>query len=299
MDTLSGLAARRMHDLSWPRVAMLCLFSVYLVAVVAFAGEPSLSGQLTAASGIALCSGLAIANYGWRGAGLLATACLSVTFTMENLGIATGFPFGHYHFEVLANFPHVGLVPSIVGPLYFTVGYLAWIIGSILLDEADLNLSQPINRFGLPIVAAFVMVQWDVVMDPPNATLGHAWIWHDGGGYFGVPLSNYVGWYLTVWMYFQIFALMIYRWPKLFFRPQARRSAETWLVPVALYLAIGASQILPYLTVGNEIVADPAGHSWHARDLRETTVIVMTFTMASTASLAFLLQVKRLTSQRF
>ena len=44
--------------------------------------------------------------------------------------------------------------------------------------------------FALPTVAAFVMTQWDLVMEPPEATIGKAWIWHDGGGYFGVPMSN-------------------------------------------------------------------------------------------------------------
>jgi putative membrane protein len=130
---------------------------------------------------------------------------------MENLGIATGFPFGRYHFEVASNLPHIGAVPIIVGPLYFAMGYFSWIIASILLGQADLKLDRAFYRLALPIVAAFVMVQWDVVMDPPNATLGHAWVWHDGGGYFGVPLSNFLGWYLTVWLFYQAFALVLGR----------------------------------------------------------------------------------------
>jgi uncharacterized membrane protein len=283
------------RDSCWRCVALWAGFSIYVMAIIAFGGGSSTGTQLLAASGIALSFGLAVATYGWRGAGLLAIACMTVTFAMENLGIATGFPFGHYHFEVGARLPHVGLVPMIVGPLYFGVGFLAWIIASILLDEADLNLHRRVNMAGLPIIAAFVMAQWDVVMDPPNATVDHAWIWRDGGGYFGVPLSNYVSWYMTVWMFFQLFALMIARWPDLFAGPRIQRNVAIWLMPPVLYFAIGLSYVASYLTAGNEMIIDPAGHSWRVHDLRETTVIVATFTMISTSILALLRLIKRRT----
>src|SRR5215471_10038548 len=52
------------------------------------------------------------------------------------------------------------------------------------------RLDRPINVITLPIVAAFVMTQWDLVIDPPESTISKAWIWHDGGADFGVPLSN-------------------------------------------------------------------------------------------------------------
>ena len=55
------------------------------------------------------------------------------------------------------------------------------------------------------------MTQWDVVMDPPEATISKAWIWHDGGAHFGVPLSNYLGWLLTSWLFYQAFAIYLSR----------------------------------------------------------------------------------------
>jgi hypothetical protein len=66
----------------------------------------------------------------------------------------------------------------------------------------------------------------------------------DGGGYFGVPLSDYAGWYLTVWLFYQVFALLVH------FRA--------------------------------------VGHGWRARDLHETTVVVMLFTMLFASALALL-----------
>jgi uncharacterized membrane protein len=271
-----------------PRIFLWALLAPCLVAIIGFACEPSPEGQIVAAGGIGISFGLAVWMQGWRGACMMVAACLAVTFCMENIGVATGLPFGHYHFLVASNFPHIGTIPIIVGPLYFGIGYLAWTIASILLDEADCHLEQRFNLVALPIVAAFVMVQWDLVMDPPSATLGHAWIWHNGGGYFGVPLSNYFGWYLTVWMFFQAFALMMRRWPALFSRPEFRFRRDVQLVAVLLYLAIGLSIITPYLMTTGGTVLDQTGWPWRVKDVRESAVIVMAFSMVPTAILALL-----------
>ena len=260
------------------------LFAAFLVAVVAVAGTPSPVAQALAAGGtlVALAHGARV--YGWSGIAVFLAISLAVTFALENLGIYTGFPYGHYHFEVAAGLPHVGAVPIIVGPLYFAMGYFSWMIASLLLDDADLHLDRPLNVVALPLIAAFVMVQWDVVMDPPNATLHRAWIWHDGGGYFGVPLSNYAGWYLTVWLFYQAFALFLHLRP----RSVKPRPHGAWLPPILVYLAVALGYAVPYLSGGDGEIVDVAGHAWHAQDLRETTMVVMLFTMLFTAALALL-----------
>ena len=48
-------------------------------------------------------------------------------------------------------------------------------------------------------------------MDPARATLQQAWIWHDGGSYFGVPFSNFMGWFLCVYTIFQLLAIYLQR----------------------------------------------------------------------------------------
>jgi uncharacterized membrane protein len=260
------------------------LFAAFLLAIVAFAGTPSPIAQVLAVAGTIVAFAHGVRVYGWRGIAAFLVFSLTATFATENLSIATGFPFGHYQFEVAAALPHVGAVPIIVGLLYFAMGYFSWIIASLLLDDADLHMHRPLNVVALPLIAAFVVVQWDVVMDPPSATLYRAWIWHDGGGYFGVPLSNYLGWYLTVWLFYQAFALFLH------FRPSSvqPRPHASWLPPILVYLAVALSYAVPYLIGHDGAVADVAGHGWRAQDLRETTMVVMLFTMLFTAALALL-----------
>ena len=268
----------------WVRRAGQGLLVVFLLAVVFLAGRPTPFAQALVVVGVIIAFAHGVRVYGWLGILLFLALCLTVTFGSENLSIATGFPFGHYHFEVAAALPHVGAVPIIVGLLYFAMGYFSWMIASLLLDDADTRLDRPFYVVALPVVAAFVVVQWDVVMDPPNATLYRAWIWHDGGGYFGVPLSNYAGWFLTVWLFYQAFAVALHFRPDLV-RPRTRAVS---LLPILVYLAVALSCALASLTGAGGEVADAAGRVWRAQDLHATVILVTVFTMLFTSVLAFL-----------
>ncbi|MDF2596671.1 MAG: hypothetical protein K0R69_3012, partial [Clostridia bacterium] len=64
----------------------------------------------------------------------------------------------------------------------------------------------------VPVIASFIMVMWDVVMDPVAATINKVWIWEDGGSYFNVPISNYLGWFFVVYVFLQIFSIYISRY---------------------------------------------------------------------------------------
>lgn len=255
--------------------------------VIGFAWNPTPFAQGLAAIAILIACVHAIRVYGWKDALVFLIICLATTFTIENIGVATGLPFGRYHFEVGANLPHIGAIPIIVGFLWFGMGYFAWIVAGTLLDGADQRLNNRFNVIALPIIAAFVMTQWDLVMDPPNATISKAWIWHDGGGHFGVPLSNYIGWLLTSWLFYQAFAIYLSRRRTLPRQPIVPMQTVR-LVAIALYLSSGLTHLTAWAMGGGGEVADAAGHVWRMSDLRETTVAVMVLTMVFTSLLALL-----------
>jgi putative membrane protein len=261
--------------------------STYLVLVVGFAWNPTPLAQGLAALGIAIACAHAALFYGWKNALVLLAICLVTTFAMENIGAATGFPFGHYHFEVGSNLIHVGAIPIIVGPLWFGMGYLSWIVAGTLLGGAHRRLSRKIQLLALPVVAAFVMTQWDVVMDPPEATISKAWIWHDGGADFGVPLSNYLGWLLTAWLFYQAFAIYLSRRCDTPVHT-AERGRALRLVAILLYLCSGLTHVIPWVIGQSGEVTDAANHVWRVADLRETTVVTLLFTMVFTSMLAWL-----------
>lgn len=260
--------------------------AVYLVLVVGFAWNPTPLAQGLAAIGIAAACAHAVVFYGWKDAAVLAAICLVTTFTMENIGSITGIPFGHYHFEVGSNFLHIGVIPVIVGPLWFGMGYFSWIVAGILLGRTGPRSSGRFEILARPVVAAFVMAQWDVVMDPPEATISQAWIWHDGGGDFGVPLSNYLGWLLTAWLFYQAFAIYLGR-RNIAARP-VERGRTLGLVAILFYLGSGLTHVTAWVMGQSGEVTDAANHVWRVQDVRESTVVVMLFTMFFTAMLAAL-----------
>ena len=272
---------------SFPRLEILgwIAFAIYLVLVVGFAWNPTPFAQGLAALGIAIACTHAALFYGWKDALVLLAICLVITFTMENIGAATGFPFGRYHFEVGSDLIHLGIIPIIVGPLWFGMGYLSWIVAGTLLGGTDRRLSGKIELVALPIVAAFVMTQWDVVMDPPEATISRAWIWHDGGAHFGVPLSNYLGWLLTSWLFYQAFAVYLNRQRKASPRTAEQRRALR-LAAILLYLCSGLTDMTPWIIGQSGEVVDAASHLWRVEDLRGTTVVMLLFTMCFTSLLA-------------
>lgn len=273
------------RSISWREAAAWGAFAIYLVLVVGFAWDPTPLAQCLAAIGIATACAHAALFYGWKDALALLAICLVTTFAMENIGVATGLPFGHYHFEVGSNLIHVGTIPIIVGPLWFGMGYLSWIVAGTLLGGADQRLSGKFAIVALPVVAAFVMTQWDVVMDPPEATIARAWIWHDGGAHFGVPLSNYLGWLVTSWLFYQAFAIYLGR-RRTAGTPSSGRRRTLRLVAILLYLASGLTHVTPWVIGQSGEIADAANHIWRIQDLREATVVAMLFTMFFTSLLA-------------
>lgn len=138
-------------------------------------------------------------RYGWKEMLVFFAITWVISHAMEAISIQTGFPFGHYHYEKLGG-PRIFEVPIVIMFAYFGMIYLSW------------TLSQILTRWNVvftPIIATFVMVMWDLAVDPLSSTIASLWVWEQGGTYFGVPLQNYFGWFLTVYLIFQVFALYV------------------------------------------------------------------------------------------
>jgi len=216
-------------------------------------------------------------NYRFRDMLVFAAITLVVSNIFENLSILTGFPFGHYYYTDGLG-PKLFLVPILIGPAYLGTGYLAWTLARVLLRASEKRLPGQ-QVWAVPVLASFLMVAWDLSFDPLASTIGHNWIWLQGGNYFGVPFSNYLGWFLTVFVFFELFALYLQR------QPVASSAAQPpsrgyWLLAVLFYGVIAAGIPLNILTqTANATVADAAGVLWRTRDIYVVCGLVCLFTM--------------------
>ncbi|MDX6350314.1 MAG: hypothetical protein QOF84_5104 [Streptomyces sp.] len=222
-------------------------------------------------------------RYGRRAIWVFVAAGLVISNILENLSIETGFPFGHYHYTGGGK---LFLVPWFIGPAYLATGYLAWIVATVLLSDVRRN-SPWLTTIGTPVIAAFAMTAWDLAMDPKNSTIRHNWIWENGGGYFGVPLGNFLGWTFTVYLFMQVFALYLRsRGPLPTAEPD--RTGPSDVQGVLLY---GLTTV-PYFTLlftgDHKTVTDAAGHTWQTADIYETSTLVTVYGMFFIAVLALL-----------
>ena len=132
------------------------------------------------------------------------------------------------------------------------------------------------------------MVMWDLTFDPNSSTVRQWWIWKDGGAYFGVPVTNFLGWYLTVFSFMLIFA-----WWMRGSRAQADVSGVdaigrrgTWLAGVAIYFAMGLVQVPMESIAGGAQVIDGSGQLWNVVALQQALGLVTLFTMGTVVALA-------------
>jgi uncharacterized membrane protein len=221
-------------------------------------------------------------RYGWRAIAVFIVAGLVISNILENLSIQTGFPFGHYHYTGDGK---IFQVPWYIGLAYLGTGYLAWIVATILL--ADVHRNSPwLTTIGAAIVGAVAMTAWDLAMDPSSATINQFWIWENGGGFFGVPLVNFLGWTFTVYLYLQAFALYLRS------RGPAPSAAQTRTVSdlqaVILYAATALSFFAAYFKGDRITVTDATRHTWQTSDIYETSILLAVYGMLFLALLALL-----------
>jgi uncharacterized membrane protein len=230
-------------------------------------------------------------RYGGRAIAVFVAAGLVVSNLLENLSIRTGFPFGHYHYTAGGK---IFEVPWYIGPAYLATGYLAWIVATALLGEVHRD-SPWLATIGVPVVGAVAMTAWDLAMDPTSATVRHWWIWEDGGGFFGVPLVNFLGWTLTVYLYMQVFALYLRARGPVAAAARTRTAGD--VQAVILYAATTLSFVAAFAFRDRVTVTDATGQPWRTGDIYETSLLVAVYGMGFLALLALLRVAQRRTGE--
>jgi uncharacterized membrane protein len=163
---------------------------------------------------------ISIVNFGVRTTLLFTVLTYAVSLACEWSSVHNGFPFGLYHY------------------IEATRGRELWVFGVPFMDSLSftflafasysvaLLLSSPLYRNGVDLrildtwqirraprvwlMAAVFMVMVDMVVDPLSV-LGEKWFlgrifWYDPPGpHFGVPISNYLGWFFVAAITIAIF----------------------------------------------------------------------------------------------
>jgi putative membrane protein len=221
--------------------------------------------------------------YGRRGIAIFAVLCLGVGGLMESLSLRTGFPFGHYYFTGVMG-PKLFQLPVLLVLAYLGMGYASWVVTLLILRYRGKALAGA-RVVAAPVVASFVMVAWDWSMEADWSTVDRAWVWRDGGAFFGVPLTNFVGWYLTTYLFYQAFAW--YCWSKRVATKGLGRSF--WRTAIWLYAVCALGNLLVLrLPMAPAVVRDATGRAWNTMEILAVGGAISAVVMGTMALVAWL-----------
>lgn len=148
----------------------------------------------------------------------------TISFIWEFIGVTTGIPFGNYSYTTSLS-PALGPVPLFIPLLWCALGYFC-------MEASDYY-----------IMASALMVSLDLSFDPVFSSSLHLWTWQSQGQYFGVPLSNFFGWFLASLTFFAIFFLA------------TKRHSKSSNYAIVFYYLFGLDNVIGDLTQGSPWLA--------------------------------------------
>ncbi|MFZ6029439.1 MAG: carotenoid biosynthesis protein [Chloroflexota bacterium] len=226
-------------------LAAFAFLMVYGVLAIWFGlPRPGFITGLTTITGFSFALSHAGLRLGWQRALALLAFVFAVSLAFESLGVATGLVYGPYHYTEKLGPKFLGLVPYLIAVAWFMMMYPSYVIADRLTGE---KLTGWKRVLWLAALGGLAMTAWDVVMDPLMVNGGN-WVWEVNGAYFGVPLQNFWGWWLTVFTTFVLYLLTMGERRKLYDKSFDR-------LAVLAYVSTGLGNIAVSLLSG---LAGPA-----------------------------------------
>jgi uncharacterized membrane protein len=166
---------------------------------------------------------ISIVNFGVRTTILFSVLTYSVSLACEWSSVHNGFPFGLYHYIQATRGREIWVfgVPFMDSLSFTFLGFASYTVALLLSSPLyrggwDLRVLDTWKIRRAPrvwLMASLFMVMIDWVVDPLSV-LGDRWFlgkifWYDPPGpHFGVPISNYLGWYFVAAVTIAIFVAL-------------------------------------------------------------------------------------------
>ncbi|HEY5486115.1 MAG TPA: carotenoid biosynthesis protein [Candidatus Limnocylindrales bacterium] len=205
---------------------------------------PSVPGGLRMLTAVLALFSLFHAWYSLGGRLTLAFFALSATISWvyEQVGVTTGLVFGAYHYTDYLG-AKLGDVPLLIPLAWFMMIYPSYVIAGLAVERRPTGTPRGAAALvRLAAISAVVMTVWDLVVDPilsgPDA---RAWIWENGGPYFGIPIQNYFGWLLTTFTVYVAYRALEQRVAA---APAGPVTARIAVLAVGAYAAMLAAEVL-------------------------------------------------------
>ena len=162
---------------------------------------------------------------------------MGVGFAAETIGTNYGIFFGGDYTYLNYKLLIFGVPPAVIfyWAIFIFIGYS--ISNSFLYWAHRRKPRKRSKNIGLLamliLLDGILVVAIDIFMDPLSVYAGH-WAWADPGPYFGVPLGNFLGWFLVTIIVTGIFRLFEYIKPQV----QHKIKKSVFIIPVIIYSLI-------------------------------------------------------------
>ena len=176
---------------------------------------------------------------GWKRAAAMFGFIFVSSWAAESLSIATFLATPYTYTPVLG--PRLGQVPIVVPVGWFMMIYYSSVIVNLITEGKPVaTITKGWWIAGLAFLTALVMTAWDLTLDPYMVIQAKAWIWEDGGAYFGIPFANYLSWVETVFIISVAWRLIE---PSLPPPPRMHLTRTAAAIPVLSYALIGLPDV--------------------------------------------------------
>jgi uncharacterized membrane protein len=189
----------------WMTKTILVIYTILIIytlvsLVIGVAYHPTFTPVLTLlAFSFALLHGWQ--NMGWKRTLLLFILTFGISLLFETVGVSTGLIYGTYHYTNQLGPKFLGLVPWLIPVAWFMMTYPSYVIARGIAPSLK---KIWVYRLLVAALGGVIMTAWDLAMDPMMVAGGH-WVWDQQGAYFGIPLQNFCGWWLTSFLTFWLF----------------------------------------------------------------------------------------------
>jgi uncharacterized membrane protein len=138
----------------------------------------------------------------------------------------------------------LGKVPYVI-PLVWSLSlYSAFTMTNIIFNrlrtthkfEEKMSLQWFLKIIGMGLVVGFIMVSWDLIVDPVMVSMG-AWRWSIGGSYYGIPIWNFEAWIEVPAATFVVYSIYLHVMKRSQIHIDGEKRSRYTLLVVVLYLA--------------------------------------------------------------
>jgi uncharacterized membrane protein len=155
-------------------------------------------------------------------------ACYVISLTAELLGTTYGVPFGAYSYSRALGPMWLERVPVIIPLSWFLMALPSYAIAQRFFEGTWQRI----------VCGSLLLLAWDLVLDPAMSYVTKYWVWAESGPYFGMPLLNLFGWFVTGLVLLGVLELLeVGRWTE-----QLPRSA--WVTLYAVNVIVPAGMVV-------------------------------------------------------